>query len=102
MRLALLVATLLIFITGVTIDATRAPEHQLSAKVALSAVHAYQRFLSPRLPAVGISCRFRPTCSRYAEGALERFGILRGSWLALRRVVRCGPWTPAGTVDRVE
>jgi uncharacterized protein len=41
-------------------------------------------------------CRFLPTCSTYAIGALREHGALRGSWLALRRVGRCHPWNPGG------
>ncbi|MFV0464175.1 MAG: membrane protein insertion efficiency factor YidD [Nostocoides sp.] len=46
------------------------------------------------------TCRFYPSCSTYAMTALERFGVLRGSWLALRRLGRCNPWNPGG-VDHV-
>ena len=42
------------------------------------------------------SCRFRPTCSAYAIAALSRYGALRGSWLALRRIGRCHPWGGSG------
>jgi putative membrane protein insertion efficiency factor len=42
------------------------------------------------------SCRFRPSCSAYAITALSRYGALRGSWLALRRVGRCHPWGGSG------
>ncbi|HSK90315.1 MAG TPA: membrane protein insertion efficiency factor YidD [Euzebyales bacterium] len=45
-------------------------------------------------------CRFHPTCAEYAVTALRRFGLLRGSWLAVRRVGRCHPWNPGG-VDYV-
>jgi uncharacterized protein len=45
-------------------------------------------------------CRFYPTCAEYAITALQRFGLLRGSWLALRRLGRCHPWNPGG-VDHV-
>ncbi len=44
-------------------------------------------------------CRFTPTCSEYAAEALQRHGLLRGGAMALGRVLRCGPWTPRGTVD---
>ena len=47
-------------------------------------------------PLIGPCCRFHPTCSEYAIGALRRFGPLRGSWLAAWRVARCHPWHPGG------
>lgn len=56
-------------------------------------VRAYQWFIGPLLPR---SCRFHPSCSEYAEEALARHGALRGGWLAVRRVCRCGPWNPGG------
>lgn len=55
----------------------------------LLVVRFYRRGISPFTPA---SCRYTPTCSAYAEEALERFGALRGGWLALRRIFRCHPW----------
>jgi putative membrane protein insertion efficiency factor len=45
-------------------------------------------------------CRFYPTCAEYAITALQRFGLVRGSWLAIRRLGRCHPWNPGG-VDHV-
>lgn len=65
----------------------------------LSAIHAYQRTVSPLAARAGLRCRFAPTCSRYAERVIARDGIVRGGWQAIRRVARCGPWTPMGTVD---
>jgi putative membrane protein insertion efficiency factor len=53
----------------------------------------YRRFLSPMLPH---SCRFVPTCSEYAMDAIERHGALRGSFLAVRRLLRCQPFARAG------
>lgn len=61
------------------------------------AVRFYQRFVSPLTPP---SCRFHPSCSAYAVGALQRFGPVRGTWLAVRRIGRCNPWNPGG-VDPV-
>jgi len=56
-------------------------------------IRFYQRFLSPFLPK---RCRFYPSCSQYALQAILRYGIFRGSLLALRRLLRCGPWHPGG------
>jgi putative membrane protein insertion efficiency factor len=57
------------------------------------AVRGYQVAISPLLPP---SCRYYPTCSHYAVEALERHGAWRGSWLALRRILRCHPFRPGG------
>jgi putative membrane protein insertion efficiency factor len=56
-------------------------------------VKAYKAVLSPLLPA---ACRFEPTCSRYAEDAVRRFGARRGSSLAFRRILRCRPGCEGG------
>jgi putative membrane protein insertion efficiency factor len=60
-------------------------------------VRIYQLVLAP-LEAP--SCRFYPSCSAYAITALERYGPLKGTWLAVRRLLRCHPWNPGG-VDHV-
>lgn len=56
-------------------------------------IRFYQRFVSPWTPA---SCRFRPTCSAFAVEAIETHGVLRGGWLALRRLLRCHPFSEPG------
>ena len=56
-------------------------------------IRAYQYVLSPWW---GQQCRFTPTCSHYAIEAVERHGVLTGSWLATRRILRCHPWKPGG------
>jgi putative membrane protein insertion efficiency factor len=56
-------------------------------------IRAYQRLISPALPA---SCRFHPSCSQYALEAVTRYGALKGSWLAARRLARCHPFHPGG------
>ncbi|HSS78525.1 MAG TPA: membrane protein insertion efficiency factor YidD [Thermoanaerobaculia bacterium] len=92
--LAVLAACLLL-----VFDLSRPPREQLSARTLLGAIHLYQRTLSPRMGALGVRCRFTPTCSHYGEGAIQKYGAWKGSWLAAWRVLRCGPWTRAGTVD---
>jgi uncharacterized protein len=62
-------------------------------RVLIACVAAYRYVLSPLL---GRSCRFHPSCSEYAQEALERHGVRRGAWLALKRVGRCHPWHPGG------
>ena len=56
-------------------------------------VRAYQVTLGPLLPP---SCRYYPSCSAYAIEALERHGAMRGSWLTVRRILRCHPFVPGG------
>jgi putative membrane protein insertion efficiency factor len=56
-------------------------------------VRAYQVWIGPLLPP---SCRYYPSCSAYALEALERHGALKGSWLAVRRILRCHPFRPGG------
>jgi putative membrane protein insertion efficiency factor len=63
----------------------------------LAVLRFYQRAISPALPP---RCRFYPSCSAYAVEAIERHGPARGTWLALRRLVKCAPWHPGG-VDPV-
>jgi len=56
-------------------------------------IRIYQWTVSPLL---GPRCRFYPSCSNYALEAVGRFGVLRGAWLAVRRLARCHPWHPGG------
>ncbi len=56
-------------------------------------VRAYRLLLSPYLPP---SCRYLPTCSQYAEEALDKYGVLKGGMIALKRISRCHPWGGSG------
>jgi putative membrane protein insertion efficiency factor len=53
----------------------------------------YKKLISPLLPPL---CRFEPTCSVYAMDAVSKYGVLRGLWLAARRLLRCHPFNPGG------
>ena len=81
-------------------DLTREAEDQWSTKVHLTGIDLYQATLSPRMEDVGVRCRFQPTCSHYAEAVIREEGAMKGTWRAVGRIARCGPWTPAGTVDQ--
>lgn len=81
------------------VDFLLPPERQISARLLLGAIDLYQATLSPLLARSGTRCRFRPTCSHYGEMAIRKYGTVRGSLKTVWRIARCGPWTPAGTVD---
>ncbi len=57
--------------------------------LAIRLISFYQHALSPYWPG---TCRYSPTCSHYAQEAIERHGLLVGGWMALRRIARCQPW----------
>ena len=65
--------------------------------ILIALIRVYQLLVSPLL---GNHCRFYPSCSQYAREAVEQYGVLRGSWLAIQRLSRCHPWHPGG-VDPV-
>lgn len=62
-------------------------------RVLLALIRLYRLTLSPWL---GQQCRFYPTCSHYGEEAIEKYGALRGGWLTIKRIVKCGPWHQGG------
>jgi uncharacterized protein len=65
----------------------------MSARLLRVMIRGYQRWLSPLL---GANCRYLPTCSAYAAEAVNTHGSVRGSWLALRRLLRCHPFGGSG------
>jgi putative membrane protein insertion efficiency factor len=62
-------------------------------KIIISLIRFYQKFISPLFPP---TCRFYPTCSEYTAQAVERFGVVKGLYLGLRRVLRCNPLNEGG------
>ena len=62
-------------------------------KVAIKTIRLYQMTISRMLPP---SCRFYPSCSQYALEAVEKYGVRRGGWLAVKRLCRCHPFNPGG------
>ncbi len=67
--------------------------NRLIGSLLLALIGVYRRWFSPLL---GPRCRFIPSCSAYGLEAIERHGPWRGSWLTIKRLLRCHPWTPCG------
>lgn len=67
-------------------------------KILLGLIRFYQRHISSHTPA---SCRFRPTCSAYAYEAINKYGVLKGGWLAFKRLLRCNPFYKGDIHDPV-
>ncbi|MDR5017219.1 membrane protein insertion efficiency factor YidD [Yersinia rochesterensis] len=63
------------------------------SRILIGLIRGYQLVISPLL---GPRCRFHPTCSHYGIEALRRFGMIKGSWLTLKRVLKCHPLNPGG------
>jgi len=66
---------------------------ELPTKVGQGLIRAWQHSIGPMIPS---SCRFLPTCSRYTYQALGEHGFWRGSWLGVKRIGRCHPWSTGG------
>lgn len=62
-------------------------------KAILAGIRFYRAFISPLSPP---SCRYIPTCSEYAMTAVEKYGVRRGGWLAIKRILRCHPFHEGG------
>lgn len=62
-------------------------------RVVVALVGFYKKFISPFLPA---ACRYTPTCSEYMAEAVVKHGVSRGTWLGVKRLVRCNPWGGQG------
>ena len=65
----------------------------LLRRAAILSIHGYQLVLSPFL---GQNCRYHPTCSHYTCEAIERYGVVRGGWMGIKRIARCHPFHPGG------
>jgi putative membrane protein insertion efficiency factor len=62
-------------------------------KSLVSLIKFYRKYISPLKPP---TCRFTPTCSEYSMIAIERYGVKKGGWLAIKRILRCNPFFPGG------
>jgi putative membrane protein insertion efficiency factor len=93
-------ALLLLFCALCCADALRPPSRQLSVRVFAAAVDGYHHYLHP-ITGRWIRCRYRPTCSRYAVQAVQKYGIAKGLALSYRRIRSCRETVPMGTRDPV-
>ncbi len=89
----------ILFFVLLALDQLQRPGAQVSANLLLASIHLYQATLSKAMPSLGVRCRFTPSCSRYGEGAIRKYGAVIGSVRTAGRIARCGPWTPPGTYD---
>jgi hypothetical protein len=64
----------------------------MGKKIAISLIRGYRK-VSSLLPPM---CRYTPTCSRYTEEAISKYGVLKGSWMGMKRILRCHPLHPGG------
>jgi putative membrane protein insertion efficiency factor len=94
-------AALALIVLAIALDLRRSPSDQWTTAVAVGGIHVYQSTLSPVYARLGFKCRFTVTCSHYGEEAIKKYGVAKGGYLAAKRILRCGPWTPMGTVDPV-
>jgi putative membrane protein insertion efficiency factor len=94
-------AVAIIILIAIALDLRRPPPAQWTTAAAVGGIHLYQSTLSPVYAKLGVQCRFTLTCSHYGEEAIRRYGAVHGGYLAAKRILRCGPWTPAGTIDPV-
>lgn len=62
-------------------------------KIVIGLVKGYQKFISPLFPP---TCRFYPTCSAYFIQAVEKYGVIKGSFLGIKRILKCHPFNPGG------
>jgi len=62
--------------------------------ILLALIRLYQSVVSPSLPAD--TCRFYPTCSHYSYLAIYKYGVIKGGWIAVKRILRCNPFNPGG------
>ncbi len=98
-HLALGLAAGLLLALGI-LDAVRPPREQVMAGAYVASVRAYQHLARPAMRGL-VRCRFHPSCSEYSLEAVETHGIARGIALTARRLARCTPAVPAGTLDPV-
>ena len=67
--------------------------NKIFKNIAISSINLYKYLISPLL---GNNCRFLPTCSEYTKESIIKYGVIKGLWLGLKRIVKCHPWGKGG------
>lgn len=98
MKRPIVIAALVLLIALAIHDFAVPPQRAFGARAALAAIDQYRAVVSPRLHGV-VYCRFTPTCSAYGRESIRKYGLAFGGWRTVKRIARCNPWTPMGTVD---
>lgn len=64
--------------------------------IILGLIKFYKRFISPILSFLGIHCKYYPTCSEYTKQAIEKYGVIKGCMLGIKRILKCNPFSKGG------
>jgi|TARA_B100001250_G_scaffold254154_1_gene218667 hypothetical protein len=67
--------------------------NKIFTNISISTINLYKYLISPLL---GNNCRYLPTCSEYTKESIKKYGVIKGFWLGLKRIVKCHPWGKGG------
>ncbi|NOY88208.1 MAG: membrane protein insertion efficiency factor YidD [FCB group bacterium] len=81
---------------SVTYSRLLTPAHKITVVLAFPLIILIYLYRYTFSPIIGNSCRYYPTCSHYAEDALRKYGVFKGTFLAVKRILRCHPWHEGG------
>lgn len=65
-------------------------------KIILFILNVYKKFISPMFKAMGVECKYYPSCSEYAKLAIEKYGCIKGIYLSIKRIIKCNPFSKGG------
>lgn len=65
-------------------------------KISIFLIHLYKKYLSPWIHQLGFDCKYYPTCSEYTRQAIEKYGIIKGGFLGIKRILKCNPFSKGG------
>lgn len=65
-------------------------------KISILLIHFYKKYISPIFCFLGINCKYYPTCSEYTKQAIQKYGFFKGSFLGIKRILRCNPFSKGG------